>query len=145
MQSSFVFQWSQLQRKASGMDEPSRPSSGAPPWSPNTDIFEGPDGLLVRIEIAGVPTDAVELLVDETVLVLRGVRRDSLCSETASGYRFRQMEVDFGPFERVIQLPFSVDGAHARASLKDGMLSIRLPRAAAPQVSHVRIRMGGSP
>jgi HSP20 family protein len=144
MQRSFVIQWSQLQRKAAGMDELARPLSGAPPWSPNTDIFEGPDGLIVRVELAGVSADAIELLVDDNALVLRGVRRDPHRAETASGFRFRQMEMDFGPFERVLQLPFAVDGAAASASMQNGILSIRLPRAAAPQMTHVRIRPGGA-
>lgn len=145
MRTSFVFQWSQLQRRAAGMDDPPRASPGAPPWTPNTDVFEGPDGVIVRIELAGVPPDAVELMVEEQSLSVRGIRRDPQCAETASGYRFRQMEMDFGPFERMVQLPFSVDGANARATLQHGILTIRLPRAQAARAVHARIQLGSAP
>jgi HSP20 family protein len=144
MQRSFVFQWSHFHKKAAGLDDISRASHGAPPWSPNTDIFEGPEGLIVRVELAGVPADAVELLIDENLLVIRGVRRDPHRAETASGFRFRQMEMDFGPFERILQLPFAVDGSAASASMQNGILSIRLPRAATPHMKHVRIHLGGA-
>lgn len=145
MQRSFIFQWSQLQRRAAGMEEPPRASPGAPPWTPNTDVFEGPDGVIVRIELAGVSTDAIELLVEDTALSVRGVRRDPQCAETATGYRFRQMEMDFGPFERVLQLPFAVDGTNARATLQHGVLMVRLPRAQTSRAVHARIQLGSAP
>lgn len=142
MNRSFVFQWTQIQRKLAGIEEASRHEPVSPAWSPNADIFEGPDGLLVRIELPGVALEDVELSIDDQVLVLRGVRRDPLSSKTAAGYRFRQMEIDFGPFERVLPLPFAVDGAHAHAAIQNGLLTIRLPRAPAPQARHVRIQVG---
>ena len=141
MQRSFHFQWSQLQRKLAGLNESGSTSPSAPAWTPNADIFEGPDGLLIRVELAGIEPGSVELQMDDQVLVLRGVRRDPQNSETSAGYRFRQMEIDFGPFERVLPLPFAVDGAQARASFRLGILHIRLPRAPAPQATHIRIQV----
>ncbi len=145
MQRSFIFQWSQLQRKLAGIEESARHEPVSPAWSPNADIFEGPDGLLVRVELPGIAPDAVDLHVDDQVLVIRGVRRDPQGGETAAGYRFRQMEIDFGPFERVLPLPFPIDGAHAHASIEHGLLTIRLPRAAAARARHVRIQVGDGP
>lgn len=143
MQRSFIFQWSQLQRKLAGMDEAGRTTSGASAWSPNADVFEGPNGLLIRIELAGVAPEAVEIQTDDQVLVVRGMRRDPQSSETAAGYRLRQMEIDFGPFERVFSLPFAVDGAQAQASFREGILNIRIPRAPNPQATRIRIQVGG--
>jgi HSP20 family protein len=142
MQRSFIFQWTQLQRKLAGIEESARHESVSPAWSPNADVFEGPDGLLVRIELPGIAPDAVELHVDDQVLVIRGIRRDPQGSETAAGYRFRQMEIDFGHFERVLPLPFAVDGSLARAAIQHGLLTIRLPRAPTAQARHVRIQVG---
>lgn len=142
MQRSFFFQWSQLQRKLAGLDSANQTAAGASGWNPNVDIFEGPDGLLIRVELAGVTPEMVEIQVDDQALVVRGIRRDPQGSETASGYRFRQMEIDFGPFERILPLPFAVDGAQARATFRNGILSIRLPRAPAPQATHIRIQVG---
>lgn len=140
MQRSFLAQWTQIQRKLAGLTEP----TGDPhdvSWAPNTDVYEGPDGLIVRVELAGVPSDSLEVRLDEQVLVLSGVRRDPHCSETASGYRFRQMEIEHGPFQRMVPLPFAVDGARARAVFQHGILTIRLPRSPSPQPTHIRIQL----
>ena len=142
MQRSFIFQWTQLQRKLAGMEDARPPPPGGPAWSPNTDVFEGPNGLIVRVELAGVPLDGIEIQLDDQVLVIRGVRRDPQNSATAAGYRFRQMEMDYGPFERVLPLPFAVDGDHAAAAMHLGVLTINLPRAAVPRPTHVHIQVG---
>ena len=142
MQRSFIFQWTQLQRKLAGIEDSTRHEPVSPAWSPNSDMFEGPDGLLVRVELPGVEPNDVELHVDDQVLVIRGVRRDPQSSKTAAGYRFRQMEIDFGPFERILPLPFPIDGAQAKAVIQHGLLTIRLPRAPAAQARHVRIQVG---
>jgi HSP20 family protein len=112
-----------------------------PTWSPNTDVYEGPDGLIVKVELAGVTNDALEVRLEEQALVISGVRRDPQCSETASGYRFRQLEMEYGPFQRILPLPFAVDGAATRATFQNGILMVRLPRSPSPQPTHIRIRL----
>ncbi|MCZ7592132.1 MAG: Hsp20/alpha crystallin family protein [Kiritimatiellae bacterium] len=142
MQRSFIFQWSQLQRKLASIEEAGRSYGGARAWLPNVDVFESASDLLVRLELAGITPDAVEIQTDESTLTIRGARRDPQSSETAAGYRFRQMEIEFGPFERVITLPFAVDGSQARATYNQGILSIRIPRAPNPQAVRIRIQVG---
>lgn len=143
MHRSFLAQWNQIQRKLAGLTNQVGDPHTASAWTPNADVYEGPDGLIVKIELAGVAIDLLELRLDEQELVIRGVRRDPQCGETASGYRFRQMEIEYGPFQRAIPLPFAVDGAAARASFQQGMLAIRLPRSPQPRPTHIRIQVPG--
>ncbi len=143
MSGNFFFQWGQLQRKLSGLDEGGRPAPRAPAWSPNADVFESPGGLLIRIELAGVSPNDVEIQTDDQTLAVRGSRRDPQSKETADGYRLRQMEIDFGCFERIFPLPFAVDGEHARATFKEGILIIHVPRAPTPHTTRIRIEVGG--
>lgn len=144
MQRSFIFQWSQLQRKLAGIDDTGRTLSGPSGWSPNADVCESQNGILVRLELAGVTPDCIEIQTTDALLIVRGARRDPQTSETAAGYRFRQMEIEFGPFERILALPFAVDGSSASATFNHGILSIRIPRAPKTTLStRIVIRVNG--
>ena len=96
-------------------------------WTPNTDVYETADRLVVRLEVAGVERDDIEITLNERLLVMRGHRRDPC---RTSRCQFRQMEIDYGFFERRIVIPCSVDGNRARAVFDNGFLQIDLPKAA---------------
>lgn len=127
MSKDLLAQWNQLQRKMAGFH------GGDPEpaliWSPNTDIYETPDGLVVKVELAGVAAGNVQLYLAENSLVVEGVRRDPYCGATSAGYRFRQMEIEYGPFRRVVPLPHPVDAQNVRARLESGFLEVTLLRA----------------
>ncbi len=133
MERSFIAQWNQLQRKAAGQ------ASGTT-WSPNTDVYECPEGLVIRMEVAGVPARGVEVHLEKQALLVRGVRRGPSGDHCKPGVRYRQVEIEYGPFERVIPLPFGVDGKEARAVVHDGFLEIRLPRKPTTQPTRIIIQ-----
>ena len=95
-------------------------------WTPNTDVYETPDGLVVKMEIAGIEKDALEITLNDRLLLVRGHRKDP-CRERRC--TFRQMEIDYGPFERRIIIPRSVDGSRVRAQFQNGFLHIELPKS----------------
>ena len=109
----------------------SSPPGWTQTWVPNTDICEREDAVVVRVEVAGVAADDLEILVEEESLVVRGIRENPATGETAAGYRFRQLEIEYGPFQRVVPLPFPVNADQAEARLRNGILEIRLPRTMA--------------
>ena len=108
-------------------------------WTPNTDVYETADRLAVRLEVAGVQWNDIEISLNERLLLVRGHRRDPC---RTSRCQFRQMEIDYGFFERRIVIPCSVDGnraqqlkknhgdTQARAVFDNGFLQIDLPKAA---------------
>jgi HSP20 family protein len=96
-------------------------------WTPNTDVYETADRLVVRMEVAGVDRDDIEITLTERLLVVRGYRRDPC---RTSRCQFRQMEIDYGSFERRIVIPCSVNGNRARAVFDNGFLQVDLPKAA---------------
>ncbi|MCS6772421.1 MAG: Hsp20/alpha crystallin family protein [Kiritimatiellae bacterium] len=144
MPRALFLQWKQYVEQTRSQESRESIWSPNPPWAPNADVFEGPEGLVVRVEIAGVPPDSIELVVDDRALLVRGVRRELHAGQPTTGYRYRQMEIDFGPFERVIPLPFPVDGDRSRATMQQGMLTVTLPRAAA-RTAYAKIRLGTEP
>lgn len=134
MDRSFMAQWNQLQRKLTG-------THAGTGWNPNTDVYECEDGLVIRLEVAGVPADALEIQLEEQALIVRGTRRGPACDQTKAGIRYRQMEIEYGGFERVIPLPFGVDGAAARATVQGGLIEIHLPRTPTTQPTRIHIQV----
>ncbi len=90
-------------------------------FSPAVDVFyEGdPPRAVVQAELAGIDPDELTLEIEGRELVLAGHRRPADAEERV----YQQLEIDFGPFRRVIQLGADV----ARATYRDGMLRIELP------------------
>ncbi len=129
MTKKIILQWHQMQGKSTGLTSHLLESGDTETWVPNTDVCEGPDNAVVKVELPGVTPENLELLLDERSLIIRGVRPDPACEESAAGYRFRQLEIQYGVFHRVIPLPYLVDGENIAAHLRNGILEIRLPRA----------------
>ena len=95
-------------------------------WTPNTDVYETPEGLVVKMEIAGIEKEDLEITLNDRLLLVRGHRKDPCRQKRCS---FRQMEIDYGPFERRIVIPRSVDGSRVRAQFQNGFLQIELPKS----------------
>lgn len=94
-------------------------------WVPRVDVYETKDKIIVLVEIAGVKKEDIDLTFHEGKLILRGTRQENYVSDPEIYY---QMEINFGPFERVIPLPSEVDAQNAEAVYKDGFLEIVLPK-----------------
>lgn len=94
-------------------------------FSPHVDVFyEGdPPRAVVQAELAGIDPDELSLEVEGRDLVLAGHRRPA----DAEGRVYQQLEIDFGPFRRVIHLGADVVADEARATYRDGILRIELP------------------
>src|SRR5512133_3728516 len=94
-------------------------------FSPAVDVwYEGdPPRAVVQAELAGIDPDELTLEIEGRELVLAGHRRPADAEERA----YQQLEIDFGPFRRVIQLGADVVADAAHATYRDGMLRIELP------------------
>jgi HSP20 family protein len=101
----------------------------APPsWAPAINAFQCDHGLHICVELAGVDRSEVELILELQRLVIRGTR--AAPEPTGVGGDEAQMlafEIDYGPFERVVELPAPIDAQRARAEQKNGFLWIELP------------------
>lgn len=95
-------------------------------WIPNADVYETPDRLIVKMELAGISREDLEVTLVDRQLVVRGNRPDPCRHGKCS---FRQMEIDYGRFERRIVIPRSVDGQRVMATYRNGFLHVELPKA----------------
>lgn len=92
-------------------------------WRPPTDVYEVDENFVVKMEIAGVKEDDIEVVIQDGLLLINGVRFDS--NERRS---YHQMEIQFGKFSVRIELPARVNAENVTAEYKDGFLTIQLPK-----------------
>jgi HSP20 family protein len=97
-------------------------------FRPAVDVFrtEDPEELRVVVELAGVKPESIQLATSGRTLLIAG-QRPRLASGT-----YQQMEIEYGRFERTLQLPADVETASATASYEHGILTIVLPLASTP-------------
>lgn len=100
-------------------------------WLPKTDVYETPDALVVRVEVAGIRKESfhVSLSADDRVLSIKGTRTERFIDERQK-VRYYQLEVYFGSFERDVLLPpnVPVDRDSLSATYRDGILVVTLPK-----------------
>jgi HSP20 family protein len=121
--------WIDIQKKHAGLHHPEVSAEHEIGWIPNADVIEMADGVLVRLELAGVAPDSLQIAATRSAVMISGHRANPHTGSTAAGYRFRQMEIEYGAFERVLPLPFPIDPHHVQARCGNGLLEIHLPRA----------------
>ena len=99
-------------------------ASGRRGFRPQVDCIrcEDPPALHIVVELPGVDPASIKVAVADRVLVVAGER----CRPTISG-RYRQLEIEYGPFQRRIPLDEPVDTAAATARYEKGMLTVELP------------------
>ena len=103
--------------------------SGHSTWTPNTDVYESADQTIVKMELAGTDKGDLEVTLHGRLLVVCGCREDA-CRPRQQRCSFRQMEIDYGFFERRIVIAHAVDGKRVRARFQNGFLRVELPKAA---------------
>ena len=92
-------------------------------WNPAADVYRSKDGWLVKVDLAGVCVDDLEIEIDQSSLRVRGCRRDTFFKE---GFSYHQMEITYSRFEKSIQFPCSIEAASLRHDYLDGFLIINL-------------------
>lgn len=95
-------------------------------WTPHTDVYVSESGLVIKVELAGMKSDSLEIIVEGQRLRITGVRPD--CCRSAH-CNFLVMEISYGPFESVLDLPAGYDLARAKAMYVNGFLRIDVPPA----------------
>ncbi len=108
---------------------PSRPvgtTNGDTGWTPNTDVYIHAAGAVIKVELAGIRKEDLEISVEGARMTISGVRRDECRNGKCN---FQVMEIHYGAFESVVELPGNFDLAQARASYQNGFLRVDVPVA----------------
>jgi HSP20 family protein len=97
-------------------------------WVPNTDVYSTECGLVVKVELAGMRSENLEITIEGNRLRITGTRPDGC---RAPKCHFLVMEINYGPFESVLELPPGYDLGLAKAAYLNGFLRIDVPLAKA--------------
>jgi HSP20 family protein len=103
---------------------PKRIASSGTSWAPNTDVYTTDGGLVIKVELAGMKGEDLALTVEGCQLRIRGQRPDGC---RAPRCRFLVMEINYGSFETVIELPEAYDLGQAKACYQNGFLRVDVP------------------
>ena len=106
--------------------ERSYPASPAGVWVPPVDILESKDSYLIRAELPGMKKEDLNLEVKDGTLTLSGERK---FEETANGVEYHRVERVAGKFSRSFYLPQTVKHDGIKASYRDGILEVHVPKA----------------
>jgi HSP20 family molecular chaperone IbpA len=96
-----------------------------PVFSPRTEILETKDDVVLVAEMPGVDAASVEVTIEDDVLTIVGRTRDV----APEGHRRVYAEFERGDFKRSFALAEGADAEKIEASVKDGILRVRVPRA----------------
>jgi len=105
-------------------------------WIPNTDVYTTDTGLVIKVELAGMKSENLEITVEGHRLRISGSRPD-VCR--AHKCNFLVMEISYGPFESVLELLPGYDLSQAKAIYVNGFLRIDVPVAHQLQTKSTKV------
>jgi HSP20 family protein len=108
-----------------GRPAPAAPAPALRTWAPVLDIHETKDDLVLNFELPGVAEKDVSLSITGDLLTLKGERMANRDVKDESVYHVERV---YGRFERSVQLPMPVQADKVKATYRDGVLEVRLPK-----------------
>lgn len=107
-------------------------------WRPAVDIYEAENGIVVAVELPGVSKENVSVEVKDDVLTLKGER---LVNPAISEDNYYRRERLFGPFKRSFTLHQNIQPDLIKATFKDGILEIEIPRPLQEQPKQITVNV----
>jgi len=108
-------------------------------WNPVVDVYETTDELVVTTELPGTKEKDVHVSIVGDVLTIKGERKQD---REVKEENYHRMERFYGAFERHIPLPIPVEADKVKATFRDGVLEIRLPKAEEVKPKEIKIQVG---
>jgi HSP20 family protein len=106
-------------------------------WAPALDLFEDKDNLILRAEVPGMKKEDLEISIHDNVVSISGERRNQKKYEGSETSREERV---FGRFTRSLKLPKQVDTGKVKASYKDGVLTVTLPKSEEAKPRQIEVR-----
>ena len=107
-------------------------------WYPPVDVLESRDSYLIRAELPGMKKEDFNLEVRDGTLTLSGERK---FEEPANGVEYHRVERASGKFVRSFSLPHTVKSDEIKASYRDGILEIHVPKAEEAKPKQIAINV----
>jgi HSP20 family protein len=109
-------------------------------WHPAVDVTEDPEKIVLQADLPGVSQKELEIQIDKDVLTLRGERKLERKTDKDGYHRFERVT---GTFVRSFSLPPTVDVEKIAAAVKDGVLTLTLPKRPEAQPRQIKVKVEG--
>jgi len=106
-------------------------------WHPAVDILDDRDAVKIVAELPGVKPEDVKLSLENSLLTIRGEKKQEAEERTERGHRY---ERSYGSFERTFMLPSTVDADKISAEYRNGVLTIAVPKAERARPREIPVR-----
>lgn len=107
-------------------------------WSPLVDVYETKDAIRLVAEVPGVKQEDIQVSIEGDTLSLKGERpRDAEVKED----QYYRIERSYGSFQRSILLPSVVDASRVKATYRDGVLEIQLPKKEEAKPKEIKVEV----
>jgi HSP20 family protein len=107
-------------------------------WAPALDVYDDKENVYVKAEVPGMKKEEIDISLHDNVLTISGERKVETKNEDAENYRSERF---FGRFTRSITLPIVVESDKVKASYKDGILTITLPKSEKAKPKQIEINV----
>jgi HSP20 family protein len=105
-------------------------------WSPPVDILERGNEVVLKIDVPEVSQNEIDIRVEENTLIIQGERR---FTKDTPDDNYIQIERPYGTFRRTFNIPRTIDHEGIKASYKDGVLRVILPRRPETQPKQIAV------
>ena len=105
-------------------------------WSPPVDILERGNEVVLKIDVPEVSQNEIDIRVEENTLIIQGERR---FTKDTPDDNYIQIERPYGTFRRTFSIPRTIDHEGIKASYKDGVLRVILPRRPETQPKQIAV------
>ena len=106
----------------------------APGWTPPVDLYETPVEYVLIAELPGLTRDQIDIQAEDNRIIIRGERGGQVPCDN-----YHRVERGHGHFSRAFALPEAIDVEAVTADLKDGLLTVTIPKAADRGVRRVNV------
>ena len=130
-------------KKTAKSKESPTPFIGQEEWSSEEegqltiDVYQTENDIIIKSTIAGVKSEDIDVAVTNDMITIKGIRHKD---ENVPQENYYYQELYWGPFSRSIILPLEVDSDKAKASLKDGILTIKLPKKEKLKTKTIKVK-----
>ena len=111
---------------------------GMPEWAPPVEMYETEGEVIVKAALPNIDPKQVEIMVTNEAITLKGEAKHE---EEQKGRNYYRQELQFGAFRRTLPLLTEVKGAEAKATYKDGVLEIKVPKSERGKATAVKVKV----
>lgn len=106
--------------------------------APMVDVFEDKDDIVVKAELPGIEKENIQVNLTDHMLTIRGEKKKE---EEVKKENYYRAERSYGAFSRTLELPVDVRADKVKASFKNGILEVRMPRSEEAKAKEIKVKV----